>query len=142
MTHPLPWCKNISGKHQDDPLAASAAALAYAWQGTSTGGFSEPVYLMKKAIEYVKHAETQSVALDDSAVSMVFQYVSGSLFVMMPEIFDLHEQGRDRLETFIRALERGRLKTGRLPAWVSRTLKSELAPRILTSARRFLGQSD
>ena len=69
---------------------------------------------------------------------LIFQYVSGSLFVMMPEILDLHEQGRSRLENFARKLEKGRIKTGRLPAWLSKTLKSELAPRVLTNARRLL----
>jgi DNA-binding transcriptional MerR regulator len=129
-------------KHQDDPLVASAAALAYAWQASSAGGFSEPIYLVKKAVKYIQHADMLPEARGETLSALIFQYVSGALFVMMPEIFDMHEQGRDRLENLIRVLERGRIKTGRLPAWVSRTLKSELAPRILTSARRFLDQSD
>jgi DNA-binding transcriptional MerR regulator len=123
-------------KLQDDPLAAATVALAYAWQGATAKGFSEPIYLAKKAIEYIKHAETGPDAQDGSVAALIFQYVSGALFVMMPPVFDLHEHGCDRLQTFIETLEKGRVKTGRLPAWLSKMFKSELAPRVLANARR------
>lgn len=127
-------------KPQDDPLAAASAALAYAWKAASAKGFSEPIYLAKNAIKYIQHADTFPEARDDSPAALVFQYISGALFVMLPDIFDLRDLGRGRLEKLVHTLARGRLKTKGLPAWLPQTLKSELAPRVLAQARQYIKQ--
>ncbi len=132
----------IVDQHMPKPTARTldnvAAALACMFSAGKASGFSGPMYLAKRGLGYLKRAEA---ACDgDELADILASYACGSVYTILPDVFDTAETGIEMLVRVDYVLKKKKLKTGRLPAWLKRTLEYEILPAMEVRVSRFLAE--
>jgi excisionase family DNA binding protein len=132
----------ISEEHFQEPngymMDNTSAALANVFSLRSSSGFSRPIYLAKRAIEYLERNEV--LRESNSLIKLFARYVSGVIFTMLPDIFDVFTKGIGKLEEVISSLENHRVQMVRLPLWLVKTVNNEIFPAIEVRVNRFLAE--
>jgi DNA-binding transcriptional MerR regulator len=115
------------------------AALAYLLSIDNSTGLSAPMYHTKRAIDYLKRVE----ALHDQnpLLALLARYVTGAVYTVLPGVLETREKGVNILERLSADINSRRIKTGRLPKWLARTLDYEIIPALLIRMNRFLAQA-
>lgn len=118
-------------------LDNSMAALAYLAAIGNARGLSIPMYHAKKAIDYLKRIE--AVREDrDPLVSVFAQYVTGTVYTLLPEVVETQHRGIALLEALKTQINNRGIKTSGLPQWLIRILELEIYPALQIRINRFL----
>lgn len=130
----------LTDKTKSDPgkdrLSAAAAALACLSVAVRTSGFSGPMYLVKQAQGYLERAE--EIAGRPGTVDLLFRYVCGSIYALLPEVYGMREKGLVILAELETDLIKGAAVKGRLPAWFVAALEIEIYPEAIKKIRGLL----
>ncbi len=132
----------LSEEHFQEPngrmMDNTSAALAHVFSLSESSGFSRPLYLAKRAIEYLERNEV--LRESNSLIKLFSRYVSGVVFTMLPDIFDVFTKGIGKLEEVISSLENHRVQMVRLPLWLVKTVNHEIFPAVEVRVNRFLAE--
>jgi hypothetical protein len=120
-------------------LDNTIAALAYLSSIGKAKGLSTPMYHTKKVIDYLKRIETSRET--DPLISVFSQYVTGAVYTLLPEVVETRLKGIALLEKLKAQINNRKIKTGRLPKWLIRTLDFEIFPALQLRINRFLADS-
>ncbi len=115
-----------------------AAALAYVFSLSMTSGFSRPIYLAKRAIGYLKRNEV--IREQHPLIKLFALYVSGAVYIMLPDVFDVYSRGIMQLEEVVQLIESNELQLEQLSPWIVRMLSYEILPGIEIRVNRFLAE--
>jgi DNA-binding transcriptional MerR regulator len=119
-------------------LENTIAALAYLFSIGHTKGLSAPMYHTKKAMHYLKRIENSMET--NPLISLFARYVAGTVYTFLPDVVETCSRGIAMLETLKMQINRRRVKTGRLPKWLARTLEFEIFPALQIRINRALAR--
>jgi DNA-binding transcriptional MerR regulator len=117
-------------------LDNTVAALAYLSSTGKAKGLSTPMYHTKKVIDYLKRIEIFQEM--DPLISLFSQFVTGAVYTLLPEVVETRREGITLLEKLKTQINNRKIKTGRLPKWLIRTLDFEIFPALQIRINRFL----
>jgi DNA-binding transcriptional MerR regulator len=120
-------------------LDNAAAGLAYMFSIGEATGFSDPMYLAKKGLRYFKKIEASRRS--GGFAELLARYICGSVYTMLPDIFDTCETGIRMLRRIDESLANRKAAKGELPAWLANTIDREIAPAIEVRVNRFLAEA-
>lgn len=120
------------------PVENCAAALSCVFSGMGASGFTDPIYYLKKAEDYLKRVEKGR--REPGVMGSLEEYACGALLLSLPEVFDTGEAGLDLLTGLAARLEAGEVKTGALPRWCRLTLEHEVLPAVEVRTNRFIAE--
>jgi len=120
------------------PLDNAAAALAYLHSLGRATGFSEPMFLAKRALTYLQRIEAAPGG--SGAASLFARYVQGAAYVMLPDFFDTAGPGVKVLAELSSRLEGGKLKGGGVSAVFKRLFREEVLPAAEVRVHWFLAR--
>lgn len=120
------------------PYINSVAALSCVFGLAKASGFSRPIYLARRALEYLKRVEAFE---DKSGLDYIFsRYVCGALYVMFPDFFNTVETGIAILDELCEMLTGRDFGANNFPEWAKRTIRYEVFPAMEIRGRRFLAE--
>jgi DNA-binding transcriptional MerR regulator len=130
--------ENHLAEPADDSMANSIAALAYVYAAAFSPGITGPMKQVKKAWPFLEksHGIRKSSKLD----RLLTQYVCGSVYTALPEIFGFGEKGRVLLARAAGAIRGNFPGTRGWPQWVILTLAEEIMPAIKHRINRILAR--
>jgi DNA-binding transcriptional MerR regulator len=136
--HALETVEDYIPKPSTRVLDNTIAALAYLYSIGHTQGLSARMYHTKKVMHYLKRTET---AMETNPLIFVFaQYVTGTVYTFLPEVVETRPRGILILESLKAQINNRKIKTGRLPKWLVRTLDFEIFPALQIRINRILAQ--
>jgi DNA-binding transcriptional MerR regulator len=119
-------------------LDNAAAGLAYMFSIGKASGFSDPMYLAKKGLQYLRRIETSRK--NGGLTGLLARYVCGAVYTMLPDIFDTCETGIRILEKIEKSLANRKTARKGLPPWLGNTVDHEILPAIEVRVNRFIAE--
>lgn len=117
-------------------LDNAAAALAHIFAIGAASGFSRPLYLAKRGIDFLRRND--SIRETHPLVRLFCAYVAGSVYVSLPDVFGVFPAGMEALEEVRRVLEAGKFSMAGLPGWLADAFRHEILPALEIRVNRFL----
>ena len=117
------------------PFPDAAMALILAANAAWASGFTRPVRLAGRAMSFLETDPGRG------AVRLFFEYVQGAIYVSLPDLFLMKEQGRAVLEKVLGRLEKGGPRPTGLSAWSAEVVVGEVYPAAEKKIRFILDRS-
>lgn len=112
------------------------AALAYLFSIGHSSGLSTPMYYTKKAMAFLKGYET--LHEKNPLMSLFAGYITGAVYTLLPSVIQTRSEGAELLEALRHQIQARKIKYGRLPGWMVKTLEFEIFPALEIKINRFL----
>ncbi len=130
-------------EHIPNPTARglfnAAAALTYIFRALESPGFSEPIFLTKKAMRYLGRIGQVPARPDLSELAAL--YVKGGVFSILPDVLESTRPGVEILEAISELFQTGSIIVPEMEAWMRREIEFELLPAMEARTSAFLAKA-
>jgi DNA-binding transcriptional MerR regulator len=106
------------------PLPDAVMALILAANAAWASGFTQPVRLAGRAMSYLETDPGRG------AVRLFFEYLQGAIYLHLPDLFNLQDQGRAIWEKVLGRLEKGGPRPSGLSSWGVAVVTNEVYPAV------------
>ena len=107
-------------------MTSSIVAMAYVYDAAASPGIMGPMKQLKKAWPFL--VSPQKMDRASKFDRLVSQYICGTIYTAMPEIFGFGEKGRALLGRVAGGIQEKLPELGIWPQWVTLTLVEEVLP--------------
>jgi DNA-binding transcriptional MerR regulator len=119
------------------PFDHLAAGLASFFAIDRESGLSRPAYLLKQGLARLRQIDLE---VGQGPGQICYQYLAGTVYTILPELFNRLDLGVSILERADQSLHRG-VSTKGLPRWLSDSLERELLPALQLKLRKSLAEA-